>query len=1676
MHDAKVRIFVSSPSDLDHERALLKEICARLRQEYLSYFEVQPVLWEEEALTADRNFQDGILRPADCDIVVVVLWTRLGTPLPEEPYQGMTGTQWEFVNAVEASARSGQPEVLVYKKTKPKLVDITNAEATREALEDRRRLEDFFQANFFNPDLSFRRAFRTFDSDAGFRDLVEGQLRKLLNRRISAEKRAISGVGDWRGSPFRPDGPYDLGDGRIFTGRESEARDLLARLPGRRFLLVSGPSGCGKTSLVRAGVLPRLARPFLVEGVAGCRIALVDPGSSAGADPIAALAEGLCSRNALGQTLAGFGLDQAALAGVLARDPGAAAAQVAAALDVLGREQRGRTGVAEGELRLALVLDPLDDLLAGPLGPPGPQPGPADAVPDGDAGLDPGPGPDASALSVSVLIAAVTALAATGRVWVIGVLGNARLGHLHPLLPLLAAPAPGTEPGPAGALDGQAWYRLPPPAAARVRQVVEIPSRVAGIEVEGYAPGTDLSLVDLLEAEAGPLAHWPPLLEATLERIYRIGLARAAGAAPSLVAADYRTAGGIAGVVLARAEAVWAGLDPAVQAALPRLCRALIALDGVRPGLRAGELTLLEADPACRALVAALAAARLVVLDGERDPLSRSPCPPADYSLAGYLRGALKATGAQWRARLNPARALRELTAEAPGADHGPAVQVQGQAQAQGGEAVEDWSDWADWRPRAVFAHPVLLTRWAPVRDWLADPSHRETLRLRHHVARRALLWRRTDCNREHLLGEAGFAAARRLGRDLAGEIEPLEAAYLAESERHLRFERQRNQALRALGVTLVVLLALATTAAFWALDASRQARVALHRSLLDAAGNDMARGNSPQALMRALAAAPLLPQEATDTLSRALTGNRLIAMAQGGPEAAPGPDHPVISPAFSDDGERLITADHGNGVDVWRLRDARLDLEAHLGGDGLDLRVLAFAGRGDQARPLAGGPGGVWRLPAAPGAAPDYPCGVDAEHATAVDPSGRYVAMAHGYPNESAPQPGSQAAGPLPTGAAPGPGPGRHGVCVLDLERPGTVLLDLPLHQAPILGLDFAPDGRRLVTASADGTARVLDLAQGAEVLSLPPEGRLRRPIHRAVFDPSGSGRIALAGGDGQVRVYDAEGKPLAALQDVRNGPTTVRLHASAVLDLAFARDGRYLVAGDDDGQVVRWDPLHPDTAQILGQHDLAVDQVRLAPPHGEPDAEPLVLTASQDGTARLWGLYTGRAIAAFSQDAAVTDARFSTDGSRVLTASDLDGSARVWSVHRLPRIAQTLALPDHAGPVAVDPSDAGASLNFAVGGYTGGLEVWRLPGRDPGAEPQRLWLLEGHRGRVRRLAFAPSGRWLASAAADGTARVWDIQTGTGCTMDVGDAKEVGRVLFGPDEDWLLTASDDPRQPVRLWSWDGTHCLPLDGGPGFAPARAQTGARVQAAAVIRARDGATLAATGDDAGLVRVLRRAPNGTWQQVCDLAAHRGPVLDLTLDPDGARLASGGDDGGVVLTRIGPEGCSPQAGLDGHTAAVQSVRFAPDGSSLVSASQDGSARVWGPDGTPLATLAGHRARVGQAEYSPDGHWILTGSRDGDLRLWRTPDRPQGRVEASFLTLPPGRRGVTGVAFSPDGNRVLAGYWRNAAQLWRLWDPGQPPADLVATWGPQRARLALVQEAERYRRDNRLDLRAGR
>jgi len=121
MADRRVRIFISSPGDVVEERRRAAIVINRLAHEFARFFDLSAVLWEYEPMLASGSFQDAIVRPSDADIVVLILWSRLGTPLPE-PYCGIdgrrpvTGTEWEFEDALARRQLAGVPDLLVYRK------------------------------------------------------------------------------------------------------------------------------------------------------------------------------------------------------------------------------------------------------------------------------------------------------------------------------------------------------------------------------------------------------------------------------------------------------------------------------------------------------------------------------------------------------------------------------------------------------------------------------------------------------------------------------------------------------------------------------------------------------------------------------------------------------------------------------------------------------------------------------------------------------------------------------------------------------------------------------------------------------------------------------------------------------------------------------------------------------------------------------------------------------------------------------------------------------------------------------------------------------------------------------------------------------------------------------------------------------------------------------------------------------------------------------------------------------------------------------------------------------------------------------------------------------------------------------------------------------------------------
>ena len=116
-----------------------------------------------------------------------------------------------------------------------------------------------------------------------------------------------------------------------------------------------------------------------------------------------------------------------------------------------------------------------------------------------------------------------------------------------------------------------------------------------------------------------------------------------------------------------------------------------------------------------------------------------------------------------------------------------------------------------------------------------------------------------------------------------------------------------------------------------------------------------------------------------------------------------------------------------------------------------------------------------------------------------------------------------------------------------------------------------------------------------------------------------------------------------------------------------------------------------------------------------------------------------------------------------------------------------------------------------------------------------------------------------------------------------------------------------------------------------------------------------------------------------------------------------------------------------LAGHHGVVLSARFSQDNKMLVTASEDGTVRLWSvPDWKLLATLTGHVGPVHWADFSPDGRWIATAGQDKTVRIWST----EGGKQVQVLRESP--RSLVTLAFSPDGQYIAATSERNV-MVWQ-------------------------------------------
>jgi WD40 repeat protein/serine/threonine protein kinase len=450
-----------------------------------------------------------------------------------------------------------------------------------------------------------------------------------------------------------------------------------------------------------------------------------------------------------------------------------------------------------------------------------------------------------------------------------------------------------------------------------------------------------------------------------------------------------------------------------------------------------------------------------------------------------------------------------------------------------------------------------------------------------------------------------------------------------------------------------------------------------------------------------------------------------------------------------------------------------------------------------------------------------------------------------------------------------------------------------------------YSPDGRRLVTASADTTARLWDPRTGDSVLApLRHDGR----VWMADFSADGQ-KLVTCSRDKTARLWDTR---------IGRALTEAMWHEHSVLAARINTSGHRVatVSESDDGWL--WDARPRQPLVVLRRMPVIPLYTRFS-----RDGRHLAVVNEAD-FAQVWNAMTGEVLIERMQHgthAVIFDAQFSPDGRRLLTSSD-DRTIQAWDSltgeplgprWRQPRTAERIRFSPDGRQLGTAAADGVARLLEAETGH-------------------HLFELR-HSNRVHAVEFSHDGKWLVTASADGTARIWEVATGRPLVSLLGHEAEVYHAQFDRAAGRVATASKD--KTVRLWS-------------------AQTG-RMLAPPLVHAdelqnKDSVTF--SPDETKLATVAGNAAQvwdaATSRAITTPLRHDGRVLRIQFSPDGRKLLTCSEDGTARLWD--PATGHPISEVLRHGGGVKSAEFSPDGTRVVTCSADKVVRVWEITSAPL------------------------------------------------------------------------------------------------------------------------------
>ncbi|MCB0567931.1 MAG: WD40 repeat domain-containing protein [Lewinellaceae bacterium] len=507
--------------------------------------------------------------------------------------------------------------------------------------------------------------------------------------------------------------------------------------------------------------------------------------------------------------------------------------------------------------------------------------------------------------------------------------------------------------------------------------------------------------------------------------------------------------------------------------------------------------------------------------------------------------------------------------------------------------------------------------------------------------------------------------------------------------------------------------------------------------------------------------------------------------------------------------------------------------------------------------------------------------------------------------------------------------------VRIWDLDK--RMEVDPPLeHPSSVITAAFSPDEKKVITAAEDGVVRVWHLATKKRRVT---EVTFGVPAISVTYSHDGD-KVLFTLWDGRVAIYDFKTSKY----------TYYTGHENAVISGVFSANDSLILTASYDGTARLWDVGTQEELFVLRGHTNSLFSAAFSPD------EHKIVTASIDKTVKIWHLDNPPAVMVLPTDSfAIHSSVFSSGRGQVLAALE-NGSFMVWDVKK--------QLEDFArGQTKTDigPEDLEARYSYEINTLHTKMRVFSIFDRQ-----REMAATSGGNAWKHFAAFSNDGKKAVSSQKDKSLKLLDANSLEAIsTLPTTHNKFLSSACFSPDGEKLVTTSPD--STARIWDVQGHREL--------LPALQHESAVLSAAF---SPDG-ILIATATFGGRIRIWDAA---THEALFDLTGHKGAVNSVVFSHDGNRLLSSSFDKTAKVWSLAARG--ELISLTGHTAEVFSALYAPDSSKIATVSWDRTIKVWDAfSGVFLYEMKGHDDYPWGISFHP-AEGLLLSFTSGKVYLW--------------------------------------------------------------------------------------------